>query len=101
MNKGLNKPVLNKRIFWDINFDGLDYDKKEDFVIERVFNRGDVKDIRECRRYYGDQKITKSLLSTSYISKYRIHLASAILNKPLSAFKCYTQRQSNPALYPY
>lgn len=50
-----NKPVFAKRIFWDVNFDTLDYDKKASFVIERVFERGDVDDIRQCRRYYGDE----------------------------------------------
>ncbi|WP_439651985.1 DUF6922 domain-containing protein [Membranihabitans maritimus] len=30
-----------------------DIDEKASFVIERVFERGDVEDIRQCRRYYG------------------------------------------------
>jgi hypothetical protein len=47
------KPVLNKRIFWDVVFENIDYDNKANFVIERVFERGDVDDIRNCRRYYG------------------------------------------------
>ncbi|WP_446698918.1 DUF6922 domain-containing protein [Algoriphagus sp. NF] len=53
--KGINekvKQVFDKRIFWDVNFENLDYDKKYKFVIERVFERGDVPDIRNCRRYY-------------------------------------------------
>ena len=40
------KPVFDKRIFWDVDFENLDYDKKARFVIERVFERGDVPDIR-------------------------------------------------------
>ena len=45
------KPIFEKRIFWDINFENIDYDAKANFVIERVFDRGDVQDIRNCRRY--------------------------------------------------
>ncbi|MFN3758397.1 MAG: DUF6922 domain-containing protein [Algoriphagus aquaeductus] len=30
------KPVFDKRIFWDVNFENLDYDKKHKFVIESV-----------------------------------------------------------------
>ena len=37
------KPVFNKRIFWDVNFENLDYDKKAAFVISRVFERGDER----------------------------------------------------------
>jgi hypothetical protein len=44
------KPIFNKRIFWDVNFEQIDYDNKANFVIERVFERGDVEDIRKCRR---------------------------------------------------
>jgi len=36
------KPQFQRRIFWDVNFDSLDYDKYADFVIERVFDRGDI-----------------------------------------------------------
>lgn len=31
------KPVFEKRIFWDVDFDKIDYDAKARFVIERVF----------------------------------------------------------------
>ena len=95
------KPIFEKRIFWDINFETLDYDAKANFVIERVFDRGDVQDIRHCRRYYGDKKVTEVLLNAKFLRASRIYLASAIINKPLTDFKCYILRQSNPALLPY
>ncbi len=56
-----DKPVFDKRIFWDVNFEALNYDAKSSFIIERVFERGDVEDIRQCRRYHGDQKIKQVL----------------------------------------
>lgn len=95
------KPILEKRIFWDVDFEKLDYDTKANFVIERVFERGDVEDIRQCRRYYGDEKVTGVLLNTRFLPEHRIHLASAIIGKPLEEFRCYTLRQLNPGLYPY
>jgi len=96
-----NKPVFHKRIFWDVDFQKLDYDKKAGFVIERVFERGDVDDIRNCRRYYGDEKITGVILNAKYLPEQRIYLASAIINKPLNAFRCYILRQSNQELFSY
>ena len=95
------KPIFEKRIFWDVNFETLDYDAKANFIIERVFDRGDVADIRQCRRYYGDEKVTEALLNAKFLRLSRTHLASAIINKPLTEFKCYTLRQSNPTLSPY
>ena len=100
MNKPA-KPYDNRRIFWDVDSEKLDFEKKASFIIERVFERGDVEDIRMCRRFYGDEKISEILLNTRFLPLRKIYLASAILDKPLTAFKCYTQRQLNPGLYPY
>ena len=44
------KPVFNKRIFREVVFENIDYDKKANFVIERVFEQVDVEDARNCRR---------------------------------------------------
>jgi len=95
------KPEFQRRIFWDIDFDILDIDGKSNFVIARVFERGDVDDIRQCRRYYGDEKITEVLLNVRFLPEHSMHLAAAVINKEVSEFKCYKIRQLNPELYPY
>lgn len=95
------KPVFHRRIFWDVDFDKLDYDAKANFVIERVFERGDVDDIRNCRRYYGDEKVREVLLKAKFLPLSRIYLASAVIDRPIEAFRCYTLRQLNPGLTPY
>jgi hypothetical protein len=95
------KPIFHRRIFWDVNFDALDYDLRANFVIERVFERGDVDDIRNCRRYYGDEKVTEALLNAKFLPETTMYLASAVINRPITDFRCYTLRQSNPELFPY
>ncbi len=101
MKKSKDKPIFNKRIFWDVNFEALDYDKKAGFVIERVFERGDVDDIRQCRRYYGDEKVTDVLLNAKYLSLHTTYLAAAVIDKPITDFRCYKLRLLNPGLLPY
>ena len=96
-----SKPYDNKRILWDVDSEKLDFEKRASFIIERVFERGDVEDIRMCRRFYGDEKIGIVLLNAKYLPLRKIYLASAILDKPLTAFRCYTLRQLTPELYPY
>lgn len=59
-------PILNKRIFWDVVFENIDYNAKANFVIERVFERGDVEDIRNCRRY-GDDNVREALLNVKFL----------------------------------
>jgi hypothetical protein len=71
MNKPI-KPYDNSRIFWDVDYSKLDFEKKASFIIERVFERGDVEDIRMCRRFYGDEKITVVLLNAKYLPERRL-----------------------------
>lgn len=95
------KPIFQKRIFWDVDFEKLDYDAKANFVIELVFERGDVDDIRNCRRYYGDEKISTALLNAKFLPEITMYLAAAVIDQPITAFRCYKLRQSNPELFPY
>ena len=94
-------PIFARRIFWDVDFDKLDYDAKASFVIERVFERGDVEDIRNCRRYYGDELVVHTLLHAKFLPLATLHFVSAIFDKPLEAFRCFTLRQSSQAHLPY
>jgi len=95
------KPFDNPRIFWDVDHTKIDYELRANFIIERVFERGDVQDIRNCRRYYGDEKVAYALLNAKFLPLHRTYLASAVIDKPLNAFRCYILRQLNPELFPY
>ncbi len=97
----MDKPKFNQRIFWDVDTKTLDYEQHAAFIIARVFERGDVEDIRQCRRFYGDEKVREVLLNAKYLPEHRIHLSAAVVNEPLEAFRCYKLRQSNPELFPY
>ncbi len=94
-------PHFNKRIFWDVNAETLDYNNKATFVIERVFERGDVEDIRNCRRYYGDDKIKAALTNAKWLSRNIIYLATALFNNELTDYKCYNTAQLNPGHWIY
>ena len=96
-----SKPVLARRLFWDVDVDKLDFETKASFVIERVFERGDVEDIRQCRRYYGDERVIAALTQAKYLPKATLHFVSAVFDKPLEAFRCYMLERSNPARLPY
>ncbi len=41
------KPTLNKALFWDTDYQDIDYEKHARFVIERVVTRGNLKDWKE------------------------------------------------------
>ena len=82
-------PVFARRIFWDVDFDKLDYEGKADFVIERVCTWGDVPDIRQVRRYYGDEQVLAVLLAAENMPSVSLYFWSSVLNRPVTDFKSY------------
>ena len=92
----MTKPILAKRIFWDVEFDKIDYDDKYKFVIERVFEWGDIEDIRQVRRYYGDEKVIETLTTVKYLFNETIDFCSGLFDIPKEKFRCYTLKQLNP-----
>lgn len=38
--ENLTRPNVSKRVFWDIDFDALDYDKDRFYIIDKVMNDG-------------------------------------------------------------
>ena len=92
---GNKKPFLQKRIFWDVDFDKIDYQKSNRFVIERVFERGDVDDIRQVRRFYGDDLVKETMQNAKWL-RYDIFVFTKNLFELNSEnFRCYISRQSN------
>jgi hypothetical protein len=86
---------LNKHLFWDTDFNKIDYDLSWRSVIERVFDRGDIDDIIQVRRYYGDEKIIEALTSAKYLFDETINFSSVIFDIPKDKFRCYILKQSN------
>ena len=97
----MDKPILDKRIFWDVEFEKLDYELYANFIIERVFERGDVDDIRQVRRFYGDEKVKVALTNAKWLSKVTLSLAKAVLGNNNEDYRCYILKQSNPTHFDY
>ena len=95
------KMNLSKILFWDVDQSQVNYDVNYHWVILRVFERGDVEDIRQIRRYYGDEKIREVLTNAKWLPLDKIYLACAILNNNLTDYRCYNLAQSNPQHWIY
>ena len=96
-----NQPYFNARILWDTKPEALDFSANASAIIERVFSRGDVEDIRYCRRFYGYATCRKALIEAKDLNVDRLHLIGSLFKIQLQEFKCYKNRQLNPILFPY
>jgi len=59
-----NLSIIRKILFWDTDFDKINWQTQYQSVIERVLERGNSEEKNELIRYYGQDKINKVTKST-------------------------------------
>ena len=64
-------PAIRRIIFWDADFDSIDWAASKESVISRVLERGTEEEIAEIARYYGMN--IESLGKYSTISTYKVN----------------------------
>ena len=88
---------LSEHLFWDFNFAQLDENKNKRIIIERVFTRGDIPDIKTVIKFYGINQIKKELKKAGFLDKKTLNWISLFLKIPKTEFSCYTKIQSPQA----
>lgn len=92
---------LTKTIFWDTDYERIDWDKRSRYVIGKVLNYGTIDDWNAILSYYGKDRIKKEAIQIRDLDPKAMHFASTIFNIPLQDFRCYTWRQSTPTHWNY
>ena len=87
---------LSKAIFWDTNYETLDFDTHGSYIIERVLMYGKISDWRAIQAYYGNEMIKEAALQASYLDPKTLAFVSGIFDVPKQQFRCYTTQQSIP-----
>lgn len=95
------KPYLNKNLFWDTNFDNIDFDKHSRWVIGRVLTRGNLDDYSELKKYYGIDKIKEEVVKIRQLDKKTLNFCSKIFEIDKKEFKCFNTEQSIRKLWNY
>lgn len=92
---------LSQVIFWDTDYDNIDWDAKSRFVMERVIMYGTIADWRAIQARYGMDRIRDEMLQSRDLDPKSLSFLSCIFNIPKEKFRCYTLIQSTPQLWSY
>jgi hypothetical protein len=87
-------PSISPRIFWDIDYATLDFQKDRLYVIDKVMNFGVWNDFRELIRFYGKELVKQEIVRLPYLKKDVLNFACFFFQLKPVQFVCYTQRQS-------
>ncbi len=94
-------PILSRVLFWETDYDKIDWDGKASYVIERVVMLGFVEDWRAIQQYYGMDKIREAVLVARDFDPKTLSFLSLIFDIPKEKFRCYTTLRSNPGHWVY
>ncbi len=80
---------IRKELFWDVDLTKFDGQRNKRLIIERTFNMGNLKELKEIFNYYGIEIIKNEIIKSGYLDNKTLNFASTWLNIPLKKFRCY------------
>jgi addiction module HigA family antidote len=71
-NRTPNLKSFRKALFWDTNFNQLDWERNKSAIIKRIFERGNEKEIKEIIDFYGSSTVKRiiRLSKNDFLSAY-------------------------------
>lgn len=85
---------LSPHLFWDVDRTKLDLNKNKRLIIQRVFLRGDISDIKILLQLYDLDTIKEEIIKAGFLDKKTLKWASDFLNIPKTKFLCYVKELS-------
>jgi hypothetical protein len=80
---------LSKVLFWDTNFDTLDYQKHKEYIIEKVLVYGKISDWRQIQAYYTNDVIKEVAVNLRNLDAKTLAFLSVIFDIPKQKFRCF------------
>lgn len=58
--------LRDRALFWDVDPESIDMERKADFVIERALEYGTWDQVKLAREHYGDERIRQYILKRGF-----------------------------------
>ena len=97
----MEKPVLSKQAFWDVDMNKIDYGKQALYVMENVINNGTLEDFIALRNFYGDNKICETIINSKELGPKEISFCCLIFKLNRNDFKYPTTKAAYPTPWDY
>lgn len=89
----VRRPDLPKVLFWDFDFEKLDWNRGYKTIIERVLDKGSTKDWEEMIRFYGRENVVKALKEDiMYLSDMTMEAVCKYFQFSKEKLRCYTKK---------
>jgi hypothetical protein len=92
-NNSKNKTTiadLSPHLFWDVDKNGIDWEKNKKFIIQRVMTYGLINDWQIIYTYYGMVDIAKTAMTIRDLDQKSLSFIALLSKVPKEKFLCYT-----------
>ena len=88
------KPNLPRRLFWEFNYDVMDWKAMFRTVIQRVLDRGNEAELAEAIRFYGKDTVIDVLKNAPiYLMDHSIERACKFFHFKPEELHCYHRKR--------
>jgi hypothetical protein len=92
----VTRPNLPPVLFWDFDFDKIDWRRSRLTIMERVLNKGNKSEWEEMIRFYGRDNLIHSLKEEiNYLTDMTVNAVCEYFQLSKNELKCYTKKQLN------
>ena len=92
----MDKPILSKQAFWDVDMDSIDYEKNALYVIEKVFKKGSFEDFIALKNFYGENRLRNEVINSEKLDSRDVNFFCITLGLKIGDFKHNIKRYSYP-----
>ena len=98
IKKNKEIPDLDRVFFWDFDIDAMDFMKAYKTIIARIVERGGQEEIDEIVRFYGLEKVVKTIRDEIYfLPNYAIERVLKFFPElKKEEMYCYLNRKDKP-----
>lgn len=91
---------LQPELFWDINLQGLDWNKHKQLIVERVIERGSYESFQMTEEHYGKEEMKKIIGKLTYMHPKDLSFVRIYFQLQTEDLKCCSAKRSNFAQSP-
>ncbi len=99
MKKKITISDFSKHLFWDVDLNGFDFEKHDQWFSQRVIEYGNWEDWNLLKKLYGLERIKELALQFRTLDAISLSYLAAIFNIDQSEFRCYKHKQLFPTYW--
>ena len=87
---------ISSSLFWDMDYEKLDWEKNKQLIVQRVIERGTIKALHEITGFYGKDRVVAVIKQLPFLSSRDIAFVHIYFDIPLNELRCYTNKPLIP-----